>query len=65
MFGLFVLESGLALLLNNRLPLKLVNEIFTVRFLDKLDSEVAACYSKVFNVIDCVQFILTYEFLIK
>lgn len=47
MFGLFVLESALALLLSNQLPLKLVNEIFTVQFLDKLDAEVAACYSKV------------------
>ena len=47
MFGLFVLEASLALLYTNQLSVKLVNEIFTVRFLDKLDFEVAACYSKV------------------
>lgn len=47
MFGLFVLEASLALILSNRLSIKLVNEIFTVQFLDKLDLEVAACYSKV------------------
>ncbi|KAI9557037.1 FAST kise domain-containing protein 1 [Daphnia sinensis] len=46
MFGLFVLEASLALVLTNRLSIKLVNEIFTVQFLDKLDLEVAACYSK-------------------
>ncbi|KZS20741.1 putative FAST kinase domain-containing protein 1 [Daphnia magna] len=46
MFGLFVLEASLALILSNRLSIKLVNEIFTVQFLDKLDLEVAACYSK-------------------
>ena len=47
MFGLFVLESALALIFSNQLSLKLVNEIFTVKFLDKLDSEVAALYTKV------------------
>ncbi|XP_057374559.1 uncharacterized protein LOC130695439 [Daphnia carinata] len=46
MFGLFVLEASLALVLTNRLSIKLVNDIFTVQFLDKLDLEVAACYSK-------------------
>jgi hypothetical protein len=47
MFGLYVLEASLALLYSNQLSAKLINDIFTVRFLDKLDSEVAACYSKV------------------
>lgn len=61
MFGLSVLESALALILNNRLPLKLVNEIFTVRFLDKLDAEVAACYSKVCTMYSRFKFEVTYS----
>lgn len=46
MYGLFVLECALSLMLPNRLPMDLVNEIFSVRFLDKLDVEVASCYSR-------------------
>lgn len=51
MVGLLVLEIALALVLHNRLQLQLVNTIFTVQFLDKLDSEVASCYSKVITAL--------------
>jgi len=46
MYGLFVLECALALMLPNRLPMDLVNEIFSMHFLDKLDAEVASCYAQ-------------------
>lgn len=37
----------MALLLHQRLSPQIVNAIFSVHFLDKLDYEVASCYSKV------------------
>lgn len=63
MFGLFVLEASLALALTNRLSVKLVNQIFTVQFLDKLDSEVAGCYSKVGSVLPRLLFDLLGRFI--
>ena len=46
-YGLSILECALALMLPNQLPREIVNEIFSVKFLDRLDTEVEACYSKV------------------
>lgn len=46
-YGLSILECALALMLPNQLPHEIVNEIFSVKFLDRLDTEVEACYSKV------------------
>lgn len=47
MNGLTFLQAGLSLCYFNRLPHSIIKQIFNVGFLEKLDAELAACYSKV------------------
>nr|CAH7738645.1 unnamed protein product [Callosobruchus chinensis] len=44
--GLAFLQSALALCFFNKLPSSFIKQIFTVEFMDKLDAELAGCYSR-------------------
>ncbi|CAH1976025.1 unnamed protein product [Acanthoscelides obtectus] len=44
--GLVFLQSALALCFFNKLPSSFIKQIFTVEFMDKLDAELASCYSR-------------------
>ncbi|VEN57777.1 unnamed protein product [Callosobruchus maculatus] len=44
--GLSFLQSALALCFFNKLPSSFIKQIFTVEFMDKLDAELAGCYSR-------------------
>jgi len=44
--GLLMIYFALTLLLHNALPVKMVNDILSVSFLEKLDYEVESCFSK-------------------
>lgn len=50
MNGLTYLQASLALCYFHRLPQSFIKHIFNVSFLEKLDSELAACYAKVINL---------------
>lgn len=45
--GLAFLQSALSLSYFNKLPSSFVKQIFNVEFMEKLDSELDNCYSKV------------------
>lgn len=44
---MFVLETALSLILTDSLPQEIVQTIFSVNFLEKLDAEVLRSYDKV------------------
>ena len=46
-YGMFVLEAALSLILTDSLPPEIVQKIFSVNFLEKLDAEVLRSYDKV------------------
>lgn len=45
--GLSILQCALSLSFFNQLPVSLIKQIFSIEFMDKLDTELANCYSKV------------------
>lgn len=47
LYGMFVLDAALSLILTDSLPPEIVQKIFSVNFLEKLDAEVLRSYDKV------------------
>lgn len=58
---LALLSSAMALIFYQQLPLQLIHFIFTVEFLERVDRELRACYSRVMKINQLSVFFIDFE----
>lgn len=63
LYGMFVLDAALSLILTDSLPPEVVQKIFSVNFLEKLDAEVLRSYDKV-NILIKEEILINYLLII-